>query len=63
MNSAQKQKLKRDLLMMGYDDDEDYENDGEEIVAAVNGDATAHLTEEELKIQMYAQAQLQRQMQ
>ena len=25
LNSAQKRRLKRDLLMMGYDDDEDFE--------------------------------------
>ena len=51
--------------MMGYDDDEDFENDDghEEIVAAVNGNGQHLLTEEELKLQIYAQAQLQMQMQ
>ena len=28
LNSAQKRRLKRDLMMMGYDEDEDYEEIG-----------------------------------
>ena len=30
MNSAQKQKLKRDLLMMGYNENGEFENDDED---------------------------------
>jgi len=45
LNSAQKLRLKRDLLMMGYDDDEDYEEKSE--VANLGKAIAGSLSQEE----------------